>query len=106
MMERGGSAPDSYRKLRACVRCLLVKSEQQWHREGCDNCEDLEIRGDLEKVLKYTTPNYEGLVALIDGRNSWAARWNHLEQKIPGCYAVSVERSEDLEDDLGDTAQT
>ena len=101
MVEIEGTAPDSYKKLRACVRCLLIKSEQQWHREGCENCEDLEIKGDLEKVLTYTTPNFEGILSLIEPRVSWTARWNHLREKIPGCYAISVERSEELEEDFG-----
>lgn len=101
MVEIEGVAPDSYKKLRACVRCLLIKSEQQWHREGCENCEELELKGDLDKVLTYTTPNFEGLLSVINPAVSWTARWNHAARKIPGCYAISVERNEELEEDIG-----
>lgn len=33
----------SLRRLRACMRCHLIKTEQQWREEKvCENCEFLE----------------------------------------------------------------
>ena len=41
-----GSIPKQDRQLRACLICAMVKSLDQFDRDGCDNCERfLKYRG-------------------------------------------------------------
>jgi RNA polymerase subunit RPABC4/transcription elongation factor Spt4 len=50
------------------------------------------------------TSNFSGFVALMAPKSSWVAKWCTVENNIPGCYAVSVEKlyeseEEDQEED-------
>lgn len=42
--------------LRACLRCKLLKSIEQFRQDGCDNCGDL-AGWDAQS---YTTPSFKG----------------------------------------------
>ncbi|KAJ3254928.1 transcription elongation factor spt4 [Boothiomyces macroporosus] len=49
------------RKLRACMLCSLVKSFDQFRRDGCENCEDvLNMKDDSDRVMDCTSPTFEG----------------------------------------------
>jgi transcription elongation factor SPT4 len=85
------SAPKSHTKLRACLKCKLVKTETQWVQEGCENCDELSIRDDIERVQDCTSAYFEGLIAMMSPNDSWVSKWNGLERRTPGCYAVDVE---------------
>ena len=89
------SAPGGYTKLRACLKCKLVKTEDQWIREGCENCDDDDNQEDPDKMQMNTTTVFEGLVSLMNPYESWVAKWNGLDNRVPGCYALDVLRGEE-----------
>ena len=80
------SVPDSLKGLRCCFSCLLIKSTEQFANEGCENCRFLP-EGEYRR---FTTPFYQGCVALMQPKQSWVARWQKVQNFIPGCYAVKV----------------
>lgn len=82
------SAPTEMRRLRACVRCHLVKSERQFAKQGCDNCPMFQRKE--YAVGEYTSPNFEGLVALTGPRQSWISRHLNLAKFLPGAYALKL----------------
>ncbi|KAL8431031.1 hypothetical protein Efla_007615 [Eimeria flavescens] len=67
-------------RLRACISCRLVMTEQQFYDEGCPNCAWLQIDGDRSRVLTCTSPNFAGFVAIIKPQGSWVARHNKLSR--------------------------
>jgi transcription elongation factor SPT4 len=88
------------KSLRACFVCRLVKSETQFVEAGCDNCKFLDLEGDRGRVADYTTPNFSGLISVMDPSTSWATKWLHLSKYVPGCYTLMV--NEDIPDSLQD----
>ncbi|EPR62729.1 transcription elongation factor SPT4 [Toxoplasma gondii ME49] len=89
-------------RLRACISCRLIMSEQQFYDEGCPNCGFLQMDGDRHRVWDCTTVNFAGFVAVMKPMSSWVARHNKLTEVVPGCYAVSVvgELPESVKDDV------
>ena len=101
--EHDYTLPSSLKKLRACLKCKLVKTENQFLKNGCDNCAINMENGGFEE---YTTGNFSGLISLLEPSHSWVAKWNHLcniyiciatikfvfilGTLVPGCYAVTV----------------
>jgi transcription elongation factor SPT4 len=80
------------RSLRACMVCSIVKTQQEFLRNGCPNCESfLELAGSQEAVADCTSQVFEGLITVSDTSKSWAARYQRLEGYVPGVYAVQVE---------------
>jgi hypothetical protein len=57
--------PNAYKKLRACRECRLIKTEEQFMKDGgCENCPSYEI-SDVESLEQYTSANFDGLVSVI-----------------------------------------
>lgn len=97
--------PNSQNNLQACIPCLLVKTFQQFREYGCENCmEAFELRENDEKIEEVTTKSFEGLVAITRPPESWVARWQFVQNFIPGVYALKVEGSigEDSARELAD----
>ena len=46
---------------RACVRCKLVKTFEDFSNDGCDNCKD-SLPKDRDQVHEYTSAQFEGCV--------------------------------------------
>ncbi|KAI3643155.1 hypothetical protein MP228_012710 [Amoeboaphelidium protococcarum] len=85
------SSVESTRKLRACLLCSLVKNQNQFRRDGCDNCEQvLQMRDNMDRVYDCTSPNFSGVVSLMEPDDSWVARWQRLDKFTRGVYAVQV----------------
>ncbi|MES1916192.1 MAG: hypothetical protein MHM6MM_008036 [Cercozoa sp. M6MM] len=83
---QGAAPPAGVRQLRACNKCGLLQTRNQWRRSRCPNCA-IEME-DAEAVRHYTTSNFVGMVSIMDGSDSWAARALGLQGKVMGCYAV------------------
>lgn len=79
------------KKLRACMVTGLVKTEDQFLREGNDNVQCLNMIGDREIVHQCTSSNFDGLIAIMKPSESWAARWQGIASFVPGCYALRVQ---------------
>ncbi|PWN53274.1 putative SPT4-transcription elongation protein [Violaceomyces palustris] len=78
-------------KLRACLRCQFVQSPKDFHLKGCPNCEPvLEMQGSQDRVAECTTANFDGVIAMLRPEDSWVAKWQRIEKRLPGLYAVKV----------------
>ncbi|KAJ9447292.1 Transcription elongation factor SPT4 [Diplonema papillatum] len=111
---RGDSLKDARkidnRKLRACLRCKMLKTLDQYVEQGCNNCAPYtdptnERANPVDCVLKNTTTNFEGMVCICTGsrQDSWVCRWQDLchASLAPGAYAVTLrtEVEDEVEDD-------
>ena len=95
--------PKGLNNLRACIPCLLVKTFNQFSDEGCENCmEAVDFRQDSEKIAECTTTSFQGLMAMTVPPQSWVARWQFVQNFIPGVYALKVKGdvSEDVAREL------
>ena len=95
--------PSALTKLRACLRCKIVLSTQQFIREGCPNCEG-DYVGDRQAVEQLTTRNFSGTAAVIDPARSWVGRNIKVETFVPGVYAIAVQGAYSG-DDIGEYEQ-
>ena len=66
---------NAVRHTRACLVCRLVKTYEQFHQNGCENCPFLEMAGSSERVSDCTTPHFDGFLCVVEPRESWCAKW-------------------------------
>lgn len=60
-------------------------------RDGCPNCETvLQLRGNNDAIQECTSQVFEGLISVRDPTASWVARWQRLDNYVPGTYATKV----------------
>ncbi|XP_042978006.1 transcription elongation factor SPT4 homolog 1 isoform X1 [Carya illinoinensis] len=93
-------------ELRACLRCRLVKTYDQFRESGCENCPFFKMDEDHERIVDITTPNFIGYASFFNFyHNSTVGDLNvTFPQKlfagrfVPGCYTLAV--SEALPEDL------
>eukprot|EP00744_Colponema_vietnamica_P007683 GILI01011033.1.p1 GENE.GILI01011033.1~~GILI01011033.1.p1 ORF type:complete len:127 (+),score=21.52 GILI01011033.1:51-383(+) len=84
------AAPNSTKRLRACLQCHLVKTHEQFYQDGCDNCHFFNMQNDKNLVESCTSTNFEGIISMMQPTESWVARWNRIVPYVPGCYCISV----------------
>ncbi|KAK5580753.1 hypothetical protein RB653_000777 [Dictyostelium firmibasis] len=75
--------PSSFKQSRACTECGLVKTVQQFDENGCENCGS--------SSSSSTTQNFEGIIAIMNPKESWIARKLQFERRVPGLYALSMD---------------
>jgi len=86
-------APSGIKTLRACLRCRLIMTKEQFLQHGCPYCKDvLHMQDDEGRVLACTTTNYQGFIASIRP-GAFVSRFNGLDGRLPGCYALTVQGS-------------
>ena len=62
--------PQELKKLKACTRCHLVKTNTQFLKEGCENCK--RGKSDISETI---TGKFKGIIAITDPKRSWAAKY-------------------------------
>ncbi|CAD6888427.1 unnamed protein product [Tilletia controversa] len=79
-------------KLRACLQCNFVQRGSEFNSKGCPNCQDsLDMQHSVERVAQFTTSRFDGILAMLEPeKKSWVARWQRIENRVPGLYAVKV----------------
>ncbi|KAF2462438.1 putative transcriptional elongation protein Spt4 [Lineolata rhizophorae] len=83
--------PNQQRSLRACMVCSIVQLQGRFMSRGCPNCDDfLGMRGSQDTVSECTSQVFEGLITVADPKTSWVARWQRLDNYVPGVYATKV----------------
>ncbi|CAM9630599.1 unnamed protein product [Discosporangium mesarthrocarpum] len=84
--------PKHLKGLRACKRCSLVKSNDQFVNSGCENCAFLDMESDQDRVQECTTTYFSGLVSMMEPESSWVAKWQRISKYWcrPGMYAIEV----------------
>ena len=78
-------------KLRACLRCKLVKTLDQFENNGCNNC-----NWDGADWPEETSQEFNGMIAIMEPRDSWVAKWQRCTELKPGVYAKTVKGVPDL----------
>jgi hypothetical protein len=58
----------STKSFRACTRCKLIKTFEQFSNEGCDNCKD-SLPKDRDQVHEYTTAQFDGCADFFKSNN-------------------------------------
>ncbi|XP_054710559.1 transcription elongation factor SPT4-like [Uloborus diversus] len=85
------SVPKDLRNLRACLLCSMIKSTDQFEFDGCDNCEEyLNLKNNRDLVYDCTSSNFDGMIALMGGEDSWVAKWQRISRNAKGIYAISI----------------
>lgn len=94
--------PNNLKSIRACKRCGLLKTVEQFMEEGCENCPFLYMQDNGDQVGRCTTAFFEGQAAIMDPRESWAAKWIRVNAHLPGVYALQVtgQFDRDLEEEM------
>ncbi|ETI49338.1 hypothetical protein F441_06776 [Phytophthora nicotianae CJ01A1] len=105
--------PNTFRELRACMTCSLIKTFTQFYDTGCENCAFLQMADNRQRVAECTSAYFEGMIAMMQPKESWVAKWQRIGASrwssilrlqlmtlsvfvvgavrlIPGIYAVSV----------------
>ena len=49
-----------------------------------------EMQGSQERGADFTTSNYDGLICMLHPEQSWVAKWQRIEKRMVGLYAVKV----------------
>ncbi|KAG2766533.1 hypothetical protein JG687_00014512 [Phytophthora cactorum] len=82
--------PNTFRELRACMTCSLIKTFTQFYDTGCENCAFLQKADNRQRVAECTSAYFEGMIAMMQPKESWVAKWQRIVRLTPGIYAVSV----------------
>eukprot|EP00933_Yihiella_yeosuensis_P021239 TRINITY_DN1685_c0_g1_i1.p1 TRINITY_DN1685_c0_g1~~TRINITY_DN1685_c0_g1_i1.p1 ORF type:complete len:191 (-),score=45.93 TRINITY_DN1685_c0_g1_i1:273-845(-) len=81
--------PDGMKNLRACLKCRLILTKEQYFQTGCPNCPDLQMTESESRVSACTTMHFQGMMSLVLP-GAFASRFTGLQDSHPGCYALTV----------------
>ncbi|KAI0194128.1 Spt4/RpoE2 zinc finger-domain-containing protein [Xylaria flabelliformis] len=100
--------PGQQRYTRACMVCSIVMTQTRFRNEGCPNCPFLELRGNSDGLESCTSTVFEGLITVANPKRSWVAKWQRIENFVPGVYATKVSGSipEDIRNGLIEDGHT
>ena len=79
------SYPRSLKKLRACFSCHLIKTEEQFIEEGCENCGG---KWNKTEAIQRITSNFKGMIAITNPKFSWCGKWLH--KPLSGMFVVQT----------------
>ena len=48
----------------------------------------------VDAMQDQCTPNFSGVIAIMEPEKSWCARWTRKKKYIPGLYALKLEDEE------------
>eukprot|EP01100_Stratorugosa_tubuloviscum_P005626 TRINITY_DN2508_c0_g1_i1.p1 TRINITY_DN2508_c0_g1~~TRINITY_DN2508_c0_g1_i1.p1 ORF type:complete len:102 (-),score=44.43 TRINITY_DN2508_c0_g1_i1:58-363(-) len=78
--------------LRACKRCKLVKSNSEFLKNGCDNCDE-NIKKSKDDIKKQTTKDFHGVIAVLNFEQSWVLNALRIKPTyVKGLYAMDIPR--------------
>ena len=49
-----------------------------------------QMEQDKEMLGKLTTSHFEGMVSMLEPKDSWVAKWQKLVKHSPGVYAIEI----------------
>ena len=75
-------------KLRACMICSIVRTQDDFLKEGCPNCPWLDL--DVTTLDHSTSQVMEGIMAITAPERSWVAKWLKIDGFEAGTYAMKV----------------
>merc|ERR1711964_872767 len=82
--------PNDMKRLRACIRCKIIKTENQFLKYGCPNCPFFNMKNKIESVMLSTSPNFQGVISLMNPKESWVGKWTRAQNHVPGCYCIDI----------------
>jgi transcription elongation factor SPT4 len=62
--------------------------QNQFQEDGCENCPF--FKESEWELGDCTTPNYEGMIAVMNPEESWVSKWLDLDSFMPGCYCLKI----------------
>ena len=87
---RHGEPPRGAKRTSAwicCIHCRLISTS--FYDLGCPNCPNTIVRGMQETVDANTSKQWDGIISVINPKDSWARKWVRLGRNIvPGVYAM------------------
>lgn len=83
--------PNGIKNLRACLRCRIIMTKDQFLQHGCPTCKDtLRMQDEEGRVAACTTMNFHGFITLLRP-GAFVSRFNGLQKRRPGCYALTCQ---------------
>ena len=92
----GDGADQDGRSGAAAARAARNRSDRlpspvaQWLADGNENIGCLDTTNDRELMYEVTSANFDGMIAVTQPDESWAARYKGLVKYVSGCYALNV----------------
>lgn len=78
-------------KYKSCMSCSLISTASDLKANGCKNCQILSKGREHDFFLECTSSKYNGMIAIFDPEKSWVAKWQHISDKVPGFYSITVD---------------
>ncbi|KAK1347766.1 transcription elongation factor Spt4 [Hamiltosporidium tvaerminnensis] len=90
-MQTNRAPPTRKQKLKACMNCSQIKQSNLFRRDGCENCEFLNLKNNHENVIECVSDRYKGMIGTLKPEKSWVAKWQRINSYKPGLYAITVD---------------